>query len=261
MADLEYSVADHVATIRLNRPAKKNSFTFDMVDEWARALLAAEDDEDVRVVVVTGSGDSFCTGVDLGALEGRPRTPLAEKEMLTKKVHHVAYAAEALTKPYLAAVNGFAVGAGMDMALMADIRIAGASARLSEGYIRAGLVPGDGGCHYLPRTISTAEALRLLWTGDFLDAEAALKLGIVSEVHPDEEFEQRVSDLALRLAAQPPVAVQMIKRAVYAGLRSNDLRTSLDLISSHFAVVTSTEDAREAMAAFKERRPGNFTGR
>lgn len=261
MTDLEYTVADHVATIRLNRPTRKNSFTFDMVDEWARALRSAEADEDVRVVVVTGTGDSFCTGVDLGVLEDRPRTPIAEKNMLANRVHQVAYAAEALSKPYLAAINGAAVGAGMDMALMADVRFAGASARLSEGYIRAGLVPGDGGCHYLPRTVGTADALRLLWTGDFLDAETALKLGIVSEVRPDDELEAYVQEFADRLAGQPPVAIQMIKRAVYAGLRSNDLRTSLDLISSHFAVVTSTRDAEESMAAFKERRPGTYVGR
>jgi enoyl-CoA hydratase/carnithine racemase len=259
MGDLEYSVADHVATIRINRPDKKNSFTLEMVDDWASALRDAECDPDVRVVVLTGSGDSFCTGVDLSIFEGRERTPLAEKDLLAKRVHHVAYAADALSKPYLAAINGFAIGAGMDMALMTDIRFAAQSARLSEGYIRAGLVPGDGGCYYLPRVTSTANALRLLWTGEFLDAEAALAMGIVSEVLPDDELDQRVGAFAAELAAQPPVAVQLIKRAVYSGART-DLRTALDLISSHFAVVTSTTDSREAMSAFKERRRGAFIG-
>ncbi|GAA4730064.1 enoyl-CoA hydratase-related protein [Nocardioides endophyticus] len=260
MADLEYAVANHIATIRLNRPEKKNSFTLEMVDQWAEALLRAEVDDDVRVVVLTGSGDSFCTGVDLGVLDDRERTPLSEKNLLAKRVHHVAHAAEALSKPYLAAINGFAIGAGMDMALMADIRFAGSSARLSEGYIRAGLVPGDGGCFYLPRITGTASALRLLWTGEFIDALGALELGIVSEVCADSELDHRVSTFAHTLASQPPVAVQMIKRAVYSGART-DLRTALDLISSHFAVVTSTADAQEAMAAFKERRQGTFVGK
>lgn len=260
MADLEYDVASHVATIRINRPEKKNSFTLDMVDKWAAALRAAEADGDVRVVVLTGSGDSFCTGVDLSFFDGRERTPLAEKDMLAKRVHQVAYAAEALSKPYIAAINGFAIGAGMDMALMADIRFAAASAQLSEGYIRAGLVPGDGGCYYLPRVVGTAEALRLLWTGEFISAQRALELGAISEVCPDDELDARVLDFAAELAAQPPIAVQLIKRAVYSGART-DLRTALDLISSHFAVVTSTTDAREAMTAFKERRQGTFVGR
>ena len=260
MADFEYTVSGYVATIRINRPEKKNSFTLDMVDQWAEALRSAESDPDVRVVVLTGSGDSFCTGVDLSLFGERERTPLAEKDMLAKRVHHVAHAAEALSKPYLAAINGFAIGAGMDMALMADIRLASTSARLSEGYIRAGLVPGDGGCFYLPRVAGLGTALRLLWTGEFIDADRALALGIVDEVCPDDELEARVALLADAIAAQPPVAVQMIKRAVYSGLRS-DLRTALDLISSHFAVVTSTEDASEAMAAFRERRQGTFGGK
>lgn len=260
MADLEYTVSGQVGTIRLNRPERKNAFTLEMVDQWAEALRSAEDDPDVRVVVLTGTGDAFCAGVDLDKLADRERTPLSEKELLTKRVHQVAYAAEALSKPYLAAVNGVAVGAGMDMALMTDIRFAAASARFSEGYIRVGLVPGDGGCFYLPRVVGTATALRLLWTGEFVGADEALALGLVSQVCPDDELDKRISEFAATLAGQPPVAVQLIKRAVRLGER-HDLRTALDLISSHQAVATSTADSREAMAAFRQRRQGVYEGR
>lgn len=258
--ELDYRVADHVATITLNRPDRKNAFTMEVVDAWAEALRSAQADPEVRVVVVTGAGDAFCSGVDLDSFAGRERTPWAEKSLLTDRIHQVAFAAEALTKPYLAAVNGVAVGAGMDMALMADIRIAARSARFSEGYIRVGLVPGDGGCWYLPRIVGSATALRLLWTGDFVDADEALALGLVTAVHEDTDFVAAVNAFAARLAAQPPVAVQLIKRAVREGER-HDLRTALDLISSHQAVVTSTRDSREALAAFREKRPGNYTGR
>ncbi|MCF2532452.1 enoyl-CoA hydratase/isomerase family protein [Yinghuangia soli] len=257
---LDYRVADHIATITLNRPDRKNAFTMDVVDAWAAALRSAQTDPDVRVVVVTGAGDAFCSGVDLEAFAERERTPWAEKNLLTERIHQVAFAAEALTKPYLAAVNGVAVGAGMDMALMADIRIAARSARFSEGYIRVGLVPGDGGCWYLPRIVGSATALRLLWTGDFVGADEALGMGLVSAVHDDADFASGVHAFAARLAAQPPVAVQLIKRAVREGER-HDLRTALDLISSHQAVVTSTQDSREALAAFREKRPGVYTGR
>jgi enoyl-CoA hydratase/carnithine racemase len=260
VADLEYGVAGGIATIRLNRPERRNAFTLDMVDQWAAVLGEAEADPEVRVVVLTGAGDAFCAGVDLDKFADRERTPLAEKDLLAKRVHKVAYAAEALSKPYLAAINGAAVGAGMDMSLMADIRIAGESARFSEGYIRVGLVPGDGGCFYLPRIVGAAAALRMLWTGDFVAASEALSMGLVSEVCADDRLQERVQELASQLAAQPPVAVQLIKRAVRLGERQ-ELRTALELISSYQAVATATADSREAMAAFKERRPGEYHGR
>jgi enoyl-CoA hydratase/carnithine racemase len=259
MSDLEYTVADTIATITLNRADRKNSFTLEMVAAWARALVDAERDPDVRVVVLTGSGDAFCAGVDLDVYRAREKTPLKEKELLTRHVHEVAYAADALTKPYLAAVNGTAVGAGMDMSLMCDIRFAAASAKFSEGYVRIGVVPGDGGCFYLPPLIGTATALRLLWTGEFLSADEALRIGLVSEVVPGGELASRVREFALQLAGQPPIAVQLIKKAVRTAARS-DLRTALDLISSHQAVATSTADSREAMAAFREKRPAVFLG-
>lgn len=258
-AELDYSLADHIATITLDRPHHKNAFTLEMVDAWAEALRRAEADPDVRVVIVTGAGNTFCSGVDLDAFAERERTPLAEKQLMSR-IHQVAFAAEALTKPYLAVVAGAAVGAGMDMALMADIRIAGESARFCEGYVRVGLVPGDGGCWYLPRIVGTATALRLLWTADFVEAPEALALGLVSAVHPDGQLQDVARRFALDLAARPPLAVQLIKRAVREGERQ-DLRTALDLISSHQAVMTSTADSREAMDAFRTRRPGDYTGK
>jgi enoyl-CoA hydratase/carnithine racemase len=258
MADLEYSVAESIATIRLNRPQRKNAFTLAMVDEWAARLLAAQADPDVRVIVVTGAGDAFCSGVDLSEFKGEVRTPLGEKELLRGRVHRVALALEAIDKPVLAAVNGVAVGAGMDMALLCDMRFGGPGTRFSEGYIKVGLVPGDGGCWLLPRVVGMSTALRLLWTGDFVDSETALRLGLVDEL--GEDAYETAMAMARRLAAQPPVTVQVIKRAVRQGAR-HDLPTALDLISSHMAVVAATADSAEAYAAFVERRAATFIGR
>ena len=258
---LRYDVADHVATITLDRPEKKNAFTLAMLDNWATALHDAERDPDVRAVVLTGAGDAFCAGVDLEDYAGaRPPGTWGEKSMLTGRVHQIALAMENLTKPVIAAVNGVAYGAGMDMSLMCDLRLAGRSARFCEAYVNVGLVPGDGGCWYLPRIIGTAQALRLLWLGEVVDAEEALRLGLVLDVVDDDALQDRAQELARRLAAKPPIAVQLIKRAVREGER-HDLRTALDLISSHQAVVGATDDAREARAAFLERRPGVFVGR
>jgi enoyl-CoA hydratase/carnithine racemase len=260
VSDLQYSVDGAVATILLNRPHRKNAFTMEMVDEWAAALRNAAVDDQVRVIVVTGAGDSFCSGVDLDDFKGESRGPLQEKELLTDRVHQVAHAMAALSKPVIAVVRGVAVGAGMDMSLMCDIRIAGRSARFSEGYIRVGLVPGDGGCYYLPRIIGVAEALRLLWTGEFVDADRALALGLVSEVYDDESVLDEAYALAATIAARAPIAVETIKRAVYQGLDQN-LTSALDAISSHQAVVLSTHDSAEAFAAFKERRDPVFRRR
>lgn len=260
MADLEYTVADGIGTIRLNRPQAKNAFTLEMIDDWATALRSAKKDPAVRVVMLTSAGDAFCAGIDLSVLQSVGEEPLALKSMLTEGVHQVAYAVADLDKPMIAAVNGPAVGAGMDMALMCDIRLMKKSARMSEGYIKVGLVPGDGGCYYLPRLIGVAKALELLWSGDFIDSAEAQRLGLVSHVYEDDDFEASCLSFAQKLAQQPPINVRMIKRAVYQSANS-DLRTSLDLISSHLAVVNGTRDAQEARAALRERRKPAFEGR
>jgi enoyl-CoA hydratase/carnithine racemase len=259
MADLEYTVADGIGTILLNRPHRKNAFTIEMIDQWARILVEARTDPDVRVIVLTGAGDAFCSGVDLSSMDGERPSPLQRKEHLTDHIHRVPYALEDLDKPVIAAINGVAVGAGMDMALMCDMRIIARSARLSEGYIRVGLVPGDGGCYYLPRLVGQAKALELLLTGDFIGAEEAARIGIANHVVDDDELPAATTRLARKLADAPPVAVRTIKRAVYQSARA-DLRTALDLISSHMSVVTSTQDSAEALAAFREKRPGRYVG-
>ena len=260
MADLEYTVRDGIGTILLNRPAVKNAFTLQMIEDWTAALHAARTDPNVRVVVLTGAGDAFCSGVDLSVLQQVGEEPLALKSMLTEGVHQVALAVDALSKPLIAAVNGVAVGAGMDMALMCDIRILSRSARMSEGYVKVGLVPGDGGCYYLPRLVGMEKALELMWTGDFVDADEAVRIGLASQVHDDADFAAAYQAFATRLAGQPPINVAMIKRAALQSAET-DLRTSLDLISSHFAVVYGTQDSREARAAVAERRQPQYEAR
>jgi enoyl-CoA hydratase/carnithine racemase len=257
VADLEYAVDEQVATITLNRPQRRNAFTAAVVDAWAAALLAAQADDQVRAIILTGAGGNFCSGVDLDEFMV-DKTPLQQKLFLTGHVHRVARALQEVDKPVLAAVEGAAVGAGMDMALMCDYRIAGRAARFSEGYVRIGLVPGDGGCWLLPRLVGSSRALRLLWTGDFVDAEAALALGIVDEVVDDPR--KTVREFAQSLAGRPPQAVRMIKRAVRQGA-GHDFLTALDLISSHLAVIASTQDAAEAYAAQVDQRPARFLGR
>ena len=257
---LSYEVLGAVGVIRIGRPEKLGAFTWPMIDLWAEALASAQRDDAVRAVVLTGTGRGFCAGVDLEVLEAVGRDPIDHKRMLTHRVHKVVRAVHDLDKPLICAVNGPAIGAGMDMALMCDIRLAAESARFREGYILIGLVPGAGGAYFLPRLTGTSRALELLWTGDFISAQEALEMGIVTHVYPDDELLDQALALANRIAGNSPVAVSMIKRAVYQSL-ATDLRTSLDLVSSHLAVIQSTEDYAEAVSASRERRKPAFKGR
>jgi 2-(1,2-epoxy-1,2-dihydrophenyl)acetyl-CoA isomerase len=253
-------VKDRIATITLNRPDKLNAFTGPMIEAWARSLGEAQVDNAVHVVVVTGAGRAFCAGGDVGRMGQGAPTPLEHKNQLWENIHRVPRTLEAMDKPVLAMVNGLAVGAGMGMSLMCDVRVASEEARFSTGYVKVGLVPGDGDTFFLPRLVGPAKALELLWTADFIEATDALRLGIVNRVVPAAQLHETTYALARQIADGPQIPIRMIKRLVYQSLRL-DLRTHLDLVSSHMAVVRQTIDHAEGVAAFKEKRPPRFQGR
>jgi enoyl-CoA hydratase/carnithine racemase len=191
--------------------------------------------------------------------EGQP-SALEHKDQLWEHIHRIPRTLEAMDKPVIAMVNGLAVGAGMGMCLMCDVRVASDAARFSTGYVGVGLVPGDGDTYFLPRLVGSAKALELFWTGDFVDAAEALRLGIVNRVVPPAELRPATEALARRIADGPQVALRMMKRLVYQSARL-DLRTHLDLVSSHMAIVRQTVDHAEGVAAFREKRPPRFQGR
>jgi enoyl-CoA hydratase/carnithine racemase len=260
MSDLLYEVKDRIATITLNRPDKLNAFTGPMIDAWARALGEAQADDQVHVVVVTGAGRAFCAGGDVGRMgEGAP-SALGHKNQLWENIHRIPKQLEQMDKPVLAMVNGVAVGAGMGMCLMCDVRVASEEARFSTGYVKVGLVPGDGDTYFLPRLVGPAKALELLWTAEFIDAAEALRLGIVNRVVPPAELREATYALARQIAEGPQIPIRMIKRLVYQNVRL-DLRTHLDLVSSHMAIARQTADHAEGVAAFKEKRSPRFQGR
>ncbi len=264
MADLEVTMHGRVMVATLNRPDKKNALSDDMLGAFRDALARANDDPDVGCVVLTGAGDAFCSGGDLGKRANEKNTgdptPLDRRSRLQMGPHKVALAVELFEKPLIAAVNGAAVGAGMDLALMCDMRIAATSARFSEGYVRVGLLPGNGGCWFLPRLVGTAKALQLLWTGDFVSGDEAVALGIANEVFADDQLLEKVLDIATRIADGPPLQLRDIKKLVYEGQRT-DLRTALNSVSAHMAVIQATADYKEAILAFREKRPGKYQGK
>ena len=253
---LKFSVEDGIGRIVLNRPERMNAFTFEMIDAWRAAIEECRRDDAVKVVIVTGAGAAFCSGGDIVEMGDRlEQTPEQRKAELFDRIERIPLALEDLDKPVIAAVNGVATGAGMDMALMCDLRYAAQGARFAETYVNVGLVPGAGGAHFLPRLVGVSKALELFWTGDFIDAEEAMRIGIVNKVFPDAELMTQVETIARKIAKAPPLTLRMVKRAIYQGMR-NDLRTNLDLISSHYAVITATDRHKEAVRSFIAKRGG-----
>lgn len=256
MAELEYTVEDGIATILLNRPERKNAFTLAMIDAWRDALVDARADPDVRVVVVRGQGDAFCGGVDLGRVDSEMGDgPLEFKEILRERIQRIPLAVEDLDKPYIAALSGPAIGAGLDMALMADIRVGSHSALLGESYINVGFVPGGGGAYYLPRIVGIPKAFELFLTGEFIGGEEAHRIGLLNQLYTDEEYLERTYALAGRIARANPVSARMLKRSIYQSANA-DLRTALDLVSSHMGIIRSTPKSREDFTATRERVTG-----
>jgi enoyl-CoA hydratase/carnithine racemase len=258
--ELLIEVADGIGTLTLNRPETLNSFTDDMLWEMVGALDDFEARDDVSVVVLTGAGRGFSSGGNIGGMGAKDAPkPHETKTHIWNDIQAFPKRVARFEKPIIAAVNGPAVGGGMDLALACDIRIAGASARFCESYVKIGLAPGGGGAYFLPRIVGKAQALELLWTADFVDAETALSIGLVNHVYPDDQLMAETLKLAKRIAAQPPLSVKLVKRLVNQGLRS-DMDTAFDLVSSHISILRSGEDHKEAIAAFKEKRPGKYRG-
>lgn len=267
MTDLLFEVNDHIATITLNRPEAYNAFSDEMITEWIKALETVRDSHDIRVVIVKGNGKSFCAGGDIKAMqagdgffrseEDISSTGLARKNSLWKKIQRIPLLLEEIDKPVIAQVHGFAMGAGLDMALMCDIRITAKSTKISESYINVAIVPGDGGAYYLPKLIGIDQALDMFWTARVLTADEAKEKGVVTFVVEDDELDAYTWNYAKELASRPATTLQFIKRAVYQSQRM-DLRSALDYISSQMAIVTELDDFTEGVNAVVEKRKPSF---
>ena len=255
-----YNVNNHVAIITLNRPKAKNAFSTEMISLWQEYLEEAKKNDEIRVIIVTGKGDTFCSGGDIRDMAEGKLKSWDMKRFLWDGVHRIVLTLEDLDKPVIAAINGAAMGAGMDMAIMCDMRVCSDRAKLAESYIMMGLVPGDGGAYFLPRLTGVSKGLELLLTGDVIDPEEALRLGIVNRVVPHENLMEETMKLAAKIAARPPLAIRMMKRAVYQG-QTSTLRAHLDYISSQISLLSETHDHMEAATAFLEKRTPVFIGK
>ena len=259
---LLYEVKDGVATLTLNRPERLNALGDTLREDLHDAVTAAAADPDVRVIIITGAGKGFCAGGDVKAMnEGKERgaaRPLMER--VAPGRDRTVLALRDAPKPVIAAVNGAAAGAGMNLALACDIRIASTAAKFAQAFVKRGLHPDWGGTYFLPRVVGTAKACELIFTGDVIDAQEALRLGIVNAVYAPEELMPAAYELARKIASGPPIAIRLAKRALYHS-EETDLRGALEFETFAQNVCSETEDAREGIRAFVEKRAPSFKGR
>ena len=258
--DILYEVDDYIGTITLNRPQSLNAFTDTLLTEWVDAIESAKRDPRVRVLVVTGAGRGFCSGMDVKAAAGGGQAQhlYARRNYMRLGVHRVPRVLETLDKPYIDAINGPAAGAGMDMASMADIRIMSDKGRVGMNYVRVGLLPGDAGCYFLPRIVGIAKALELIWSGRMIDAEEALRIGYVSMVVPHDELMEKTREFC-RQFTQAPVATQFAKRLLWRGM---DMYRNINLEMAEMAMLinSTSPDTKEGPQAWVEKREPQWSG-
>lgn len=250
-----------VATLTLNRPDRLNALNVELGTALAAALRRVADDPVVRAVVLTGAGRAFCSGGDIGVLrDARRRNAGHELESLLRAGLEIVLAVADMPKPVVAAVNGPAAGAGMNLALACDIRIASDQASFGQNFAKVGLFPDFGGTYLLPRLVGPARAAELLYTGEMIGAAEAERIGVVNRVVPHDRLAEHVRDLAARLAAAPPLAVRAVRQTLFGNDRA-ELARALEAEIEQQAKCFLSEDCLEGLNAFLEKRPPRFRGR
>lgn len=284
--DIIVTREEGVATLTLNRPDKLNAVTTAMWNQLPQVLDDLRKDDSVKVLLITGAGRGFCAGSDMGRLAsvlekqqgiksseiirptGHELLPLANLEKANINIVNGVEAGAGqfidllanLEKPTIAAINGVAAGAGLSIALACDIRIASQEARFTCVWVRVGFIPDAGATYYLPRIVGMSKALELMFTGDTIDAGEAERIGLVNRVVPHKELMAVTKELATRIAKGPSIAIKLMKLATLKGLR-HDLMSYLDFESYALNICRQTDDHREGVEAFKQKREPQFKGR
>lgn len=262
---LKYEKNGRVVTITLSRPDERNAIgSHDDCQEFIDAIDRVSADAEVAAVILTGEGSAFCAGgnlknmrdrVGIGALE----TPMQTRNNYKRGIQRIPQALWELEIPTIAAINGHAIGVGLDLACMCDIRIAADTAKLAASFIKIGIVPGDGGAFFLPKAVGLSKAAEMIFTGDTMTADQALACGLVSAVHSGDSLLDQARVLANRIAVNPPQTLRLSKRLLREGQHAR-LSEVLDLSAAYQALAHETRDHSEALTAFFEKRSPEFSG-
>jgi enoyl-CoA hydratase len=249
---------DHVATVTLNRPQVLHALNAQVFDELERVFMALAGDANVRVILLTGSGEkAFAAGADISELE---RLDAAEGAAKASRGQQVFRLIETCGKPVIACINGFALGGGCELAMACTLRLASETARLGQPEVKLGLIPGYGGTQRLPRLVGQSNALKLLLTGEMIGAVEALRIGLVDEVVSSEKLMERAEALARTIAGMAPLAVSGCLEAVRRG-NGLDIETATEIEAEIFGRLSGTEDKGEGTRAFLEKRSPRWVGR
>jgi enoyl-CoA hydratase/carnithine racemase len=233
-----------------------------MEEEVVEALQEEDQDDNVRVLVLTGAGKAFCAGADMVRMSGEERKPKAAEEFRRgfRNIQGMILGLHRMEKPTVAMIHGAAVGGGFDLACACDLRIGSENARFMVAFTRIGLFPGWGGTWLYPRIIGIPKAAEMLFTGDFLEAKDAERLGLLNKLVPAADLEKETMGLARRIANGPPIAIRLAKMQLYKGLEM-DLETALKIAAACETITLTSEDHKEGVAAFREKRPPQYKGK
>ena len=259
-----YEQNGHIVTLTLNRHETRNAISEDeMIDAIVDGCARINADYSVRVAIITGAGSAFSSGGNVKDMRDKKGmfagTATEIRDGYRKGIQRIPLAVQALEVPIIAAVNGAAIGAGCDLTMMCDMRIASEKALFAESFVKVGLVPGDGGAWFLPRVVGVSRANEMAYTGEPVNAQTALEWGLVSRVVAPEQLMDAANELALRIAANPPTALRMTKKLLKEGEHSR-LDSLLEMSASLQALAHQTKDHAEAVDAIIEKRPPTFSG-
>jgi 2-(1,2-epoxy-1,2-dihydrophenyl)acetyl-CoA isomerase len=255
------SVHDGIAVLVMNRPDRMNALNNELATALHGSLQRIAKDEAIRVVVLTGAGRAFCAGGDLGVIgKGREANNSKQLEPLLRAGMASVLMMRTMPQPVIAAVNGAAAGAGMNVALAADIRISAEEAAFGQNFAKVGLFPDYGGTYFVPELVGPSKAAEMFYTGDMIDAQTALRLGLVSRVVPAAQLEAEAKVLAQKIASGPPLAIRAVKKILFAS-QKEALERALELEVEHQMKCFASEDCLEGVRAFFEKRAPQFRGR
>jgi len=254
--NLLVEIENNVATVTINRPEKLNALNNETLNELYEVFLSIEHNPEVRAVILTGSGEkAFVAGADISELN--KLSPLAAKDFAEKGQKIFSFI-EHLSKPVIAAVNGFALGGGCELSLACHIRLASENAKFGQPEINLGLIPGYGGTQRLTRLINFSKALEYILTADFIDAQTALQIGLVNHVYPLNELNTKAKELAEKIASKPAQAIRLALKAMQS-VKELPQSQGESYEASLFALTTGTEDFKEGTSAFLQKRKPDFT--